>query len=485
MSKSCAAQCDQSASIRGTIQKPEAQVLTGRYTALLERLARARLNWMRMTDFFNIGIVHTLVLEVKKLLAQNQFASGGLLVMVFGAMVAYARLLPNQIFTWVWNRVFITLEITSEDRAFEWFQVWLAEHPVNHRARSFGLSTRSKSQRGGFAVGEEDDEDAPKAVIAPIDGTLRLRFEGRSFWLSSSREKMKKDGSVMTGLFETLEVRTLWTNREALKRLVVAAYQSTVPEGEKRIEIMTPRWNDWHVLSRVMPRDPASLVYARDLHGEVVRDAKGFLESERWYMDMGIPWRRGYLLYGPPGNGKSSLVTAIAGSLGRNVCVLNLSSSQLNDEAMTNLLGDAPEGSIILLEDIDAVFSGRERSQGNDSKLSFNGVLNALDGVTAQQGRMVFMTTNHLERLDPALIRPGRADVHVFVGNASRDQVRRMLERFYPSMDADLAHSLGQRVPDGVLSMAKVQEFLVRHRDDASGALEHWFELEAKPEHVA
>jgi chaperone BCS1 len=430
-----------------------------------------------MNDTFSSSLFHWTISEIKKILAQNQFASGGLMVMLLGAALAYARTLPSQLWNWLWGRIFITLEINSEDRAFEWFQTWLSDHPQTHRARSFGLSARNRDQRGGFEVGHKDDEKAPRAVIFPIDGTLRLRFGQRTFWLSSSREKMKKDGSFMTGLFETLEVRTLWTNRTALAALVRAAYQSTVLEGEKRIEIMTPRWNDWHVLSRVVPRDPASLVYARDLHGEVVRDARTFLKSERWYSEMGIPWRRGYLLYGPPGNGKSSLVTAIAGSLGKNVCVLNLASSQLNDESLTNLLGDAPEGSIVLLEDIDAVFSGRERSHGNDSKLSFNGVLNALDGVTAQQGRMVFMTTNHLEKLDPALIRPGRADVHVFVGNASRDQVRRMLERFFPEIEASTAQALAARLPDGVLSMARVQEFLVRHRENLPGALERWYEL--------
>jgi mitochondrial chaperone BCS1 len=129
-----------------------------------------------------------------------------------------------------------------------------------------------------------------------------------------------------------------------------------------------------------------------------------------------------------------------------------------------------------LLEDVDAVFHGRKIGDANASKLSFNGVLNALDGVTAQQGRMVFMTTNHLERLDPALVRPGRADVHVHVDNATRDQVKRMLERFLPGLEG--AAELAVRVEDRALSMARIQEFLVRHRDDPEGVRANWFELE-------
>jgi mitochondrial chaperone BCS1 len=255
---------------------------------------------------------------------------------------------------------------------------------------------------------------------------------------------------------------------------VRAAYGTVYKPEEPRVEVLAPRWSDWHVIQRLPPRDPASLVYAGGLFERVAQDTKRFLESEQWYTDMGIPWRRGYLLYGPPGNGKSSLITALAGELKRSVCVLNLSSPVLNDETLTNLLSDAPEGSLILLEDIDAIFAGRKRE--GETKLSFNGVLNALDGVGAQQGRMVFMTTNHLEKLDPALVRPGRCDVHLYVGNAMQDQIKRMLERFYPSIEN--AAELAARIPDQTLSMARVQEFLVRHRDDLNGTVEHWGELE-------
>jgi mitochondrial chaperone BCS1 len=183
-------------------------------------------------------------------------------------------------------------------------------------------------------------------------------------------------------------------------------------------------------------------------------------------------------LHGPPGNGKSSLITAVAGVLGKSICVLNLSSLSLTDDSLTNLLGDAPDGSLILLEDVDAVFNQRNKASGNESKLSFNGLLNALDGVTAQQGRLVFLTTNHLEKLDPALVRPGRADAHFFLNNASQMQVQKMLTRFYPSITSEQAASLAARVPEHALSMAKIQEFMLRHRDDLAGAMADWKELE-------
>jgi len=84
-----------------------------------------------------------------------------------------------------------------------------------------------------------------------------------------------------------------------------------------------------------------------------------FLQSEEWYIEKGIPFRRGYLLHGPPGTGKTSFTEAIAGKLKLNICYLNLSGNKLDDDGLNRLLNNTPERSIILLEDIDAVFKER------------------------------------------------------------------------------------------------------------------------------
>jgi chaperone BCS1 len=77
---------------------------------------------------------------------------------------------------------------------------------------------------------------------------------------------------------------------------------------------------------------------------------------------LGIPYRRGYLLYGPPGSGKSSFIQALAGELGYNICLLNLSERGLTDDRLNHLLSNTPERSILLLEDIDAAFNQRAQS---------------------------------------------------------------------------------------------------------------------------
>jgi len=208
----------------------------------------------------------------------------------------------------------------------------------------------------------------------------------------------------------------------------------------------------------------------------LVADAKDFLKSEKWYADRGIPFRRGYLLYGVPGSGKSSLIHALAGELMLDIYVVSLSSSWINDSTLTTLMGRVPSRCIVLLEDLDAAFtrsvsrakdkekdkdkkksdsksdnedestsssSSRSRRSRNKENLSdvntltLSGLLNALDGVAAAEGRILFATTNHLDQLDPALCRPGRMDVWIEFKNASKYQAENLFRNFFPSADAD------------------------------------------------
>lgn len=103
-----------------------------------------------------------------------------------------------------------------------------------------------------------------------------------------------------------------------------------------------------------------SVILDTDLSEQLITDIKEFQESGEWYYNKGVPYRRGYLLFGPPGTGKTSFVQAIAGAMKLNLCYLNLSSGETDDDGLNRLLQEAPEHSILLLEDIDAMFVQRE-----------------------------------------------------------------------------------------------------------------------------
>lgn len=160
--------------------------------------------------------------------------------------------------------------------------------------------------------------------------------------------------------------------------------------------------------------------------------------------------------------------------------MLNLSDRGLTDDRLNHLMAVAPAQSIVLLEDIDAVFASREFTSEKEkakyeglSMLTLSGLLNMLDGVVSSEGRLIFMTTNYLNRLDPALIRPGRVDLIEYIGHATDEQLRQAFTNFYPSEPPTSAEAFvtGVRKHKGPVSMAAVQGFFMMHKFSPKEAL--------------
>lgn len=144
---------------------------------------------------------------------------------------------------------------------------------------------------------------------------------------------------------------------------------------------------------------------------ELVDEAKFWKANEKWYRKRGIPWRRGWLLHGPPGTGKTALIRAVAEELDIPVFIYDL-ASMYNEElqgAWAKMMSEVP--CMAVIEDIDAVFDGRVNVVGKEQQsLTFDCFLNCLDGIQKCDGLFVAITTNRLERIDPALGCPGNGD---------------------------------------------------------------------------
>jgi hypothetical protein len=143
---------------------------------------------------------------------------------------------------------------------------------------------------------------------------------------------------------------------------------------------------------------------------KVLEQVQKWLEAKQWYQERNILWRRGILLHGKPGNGKSSLIQEIAKKEGIPVYVFDLSSMD-NQEFENEIDNLTWEPAIVLFEDIDVVFDGRVNLTATQiGGLTFDCFINKLSGVNSIKNKFVFMTTNNLDKLDSALTRPGRID---------------------------------------------------------------------------
>jgi chaperone BCS1 len=397
----------------------------------------------------------------------NQFLSGGAALMVFGAAAAYLRGVPAQIWTWLYRRLFMDFEIQMKDTAFWWFNEWLSKHPYAAK-RSRWMSVRTV-KKDDDATAYDIGDEGRRIILSPAPGTHWMFWRGR--FMSVVRNRKEPEGKSNNGMIsmtehETYTVSLLTRKRELIVELLEEARNCANPPEDRRIKIYTAGWSDWNLSAKRTPRDPATVVLESDLFDTLKNDMSEFLDSEKWYNDCGIPWRRGYLLYGPPGNGKSSTVVALASALGLDVCILNLSSGDMNDTKLVNLFMDVPPKSIVIIEDIDCVFDEQRNAQKDkDNKLTFSGLLNAIDGVTTADGRILVMTTNYRDRLDSALIRPGRCDLQVKVDNATVAQAERMFCRFFPDNSlSTLAKAYAQAVGNKEVSMAAIQGHLLKHR---------------------
>jgi len=176
--------------------------------------------------------------------------------------------------------------------------------------------------------------------------------------------------------WESVVLTTLSRDRYIFGTLLDEARQLAVDLQEGKTVIYTCWGLEWRPFGQPRRKRPlSSVILDIGVKERIVADVKDFLSASTYYYErgphdllgthsspLGIPYRRGYLLHGPPGSGKTSFIQALAGELDYNLCILNLSERGLTDDRLHLILSIIPERCIMVLEDIDTAFSGRELS---------------------------------------------------------------------------------------------------------------------------
>lgn len=268
-------------------------------------------------------------------------------------------------------------------------------------------------------------------LMAPNTGFYKTRFEGAHLLIQYG-EKERKNEEHKT----FLTFHFLGRKQHLLDNLLGEAKKAHARLTGDSTEVWTNLWGYWELISKRAKRPSESLFFHEDLHQDLLEDIQQFLRQEESYANKGLPWQRGYLLYGPPGNGKSSLILWLASQLGYGVGLLNL--ARLNDGQFIEIMRHAPEDTFIVFEDTDFLMrsSKEKEARPEDPKgPRLSTVLNVLDGAIGSPGRLLFITTNHRETLIPALIRTGRADIHIEIAPPTSETIRQMFCFYYPETD--------------------------------------------------
>ncbi|KAL7232429.1 hypothetical protein ACSBR2_010451 [Camellia fascicularis] len=296
-----------------------------------------------------------------------------------------------------------------------------------------------------------------KSIVISLDNSEEVtdEFNGVKLWWAL---KQTVRNTTMFTLYQSdsEEERKYYklTFHRRYRDIVTGAYLSYVMEEGKAIELKNRQrklytnnpsdkwsWSGKNLWSHIVFEHPATfqtLAMDPKKKEEIINDLIGFNKGKDYYAKVGKAWKRGYLLYGPPGTGKSTMIAAMANFMNYDVYDLELTSVNNNTD-LRKLLIDTASKSIIVIEDIDCSLDltgkrkkkneksedeehndlihikEKEKEKDDGNKVTLSGLLNFIDGIWSACGpeRIIIFTTNHVDKLDAALIRRGRMDMHI------------------------------------------------------------------------
>ncbi|KAI3321243.1 BCS1 N terminal-domain-containing protein [Xylariaceae sp. AK1471] len=412
------------------------------------------------------------------------------LLLLAGMLVVCWNYASQYIWDHVESHFMSVVDIRTDDEIYNILMAWVATQRFSQGARRFVVNTKLSS-RSWFLWRWDDDEEEDEYGSGDNQSPEKKKkalsytpsFGSHYFWyrghllLFRRTANREQNSFMLVSEREEISISCFGRNPYILKELLLEAREKYIEKDEHKTQIYRgttkamssePSWQ--RCMSRAS-RPFSTVILNEKTKKDLVDDVTDYLNpaTQRWYANRGIPYRRGYLLYGPPGTGKSSLSLALAGFFKMRIYIVSLSSVSATEEVLGGLFAELPRRCVVLLEDIDTAglthtreengSSSRASSGGdndmeptqvtrgngdtntgssnNSFRLSLSGLLNILDGVASQEGRILIMTTNHMEKLDKALIRPGRVDMVVEFGLADNYMTTNIFKNIFAYLEGD------------------------------------------------
>lgn len=388
---------------------------------------------------------------------------GGILAVLGGSAFAWVKGIPQTVENFILNQFTVRVTIRDTDPLFPSLMMFFHKQEHMKKCKRLLAQCADLTSSWGYEAGLDSNRIKQGIVFSRAPGKHLIFYKRRPIFFDRQVDEKK---AMANRTVESLVLRAWGKNNKILKELLDDAKTEIEKQSEGYLDVRVSTTDGWSHVTGSRKRLLESVVLPQKLHDFVVTDLSSFLGKSEFYYRTGTPYHRGYLLEGPPGGGKSSLVQALATHFDSPLYVLDLKGIN-TDEKLRTLFRNISKKSFLLIEDIDTVFLSESRKNKDGDKeedkvtfgITLGGLLNVLDGVFAADGLVVFMTTNHPEKLDSALIRPGRIDEKIHLGYATTEQANALYHKFFSSFDG--ADEFSEQTKHKQVSMAELQEQLV------------------------
>ena len=399
---------------------------------------------------------------------------GGALAVIGGSAFAWIKGVPQQLWGLILNQLTVHLTVRDTDPIFPSLIIFFNKPEYMQKCKRLLAQCVATDPYSGYYTSSLDADKMKKGVMFTRAPGKHILWYRRKLIVFTRLVDDKKTGVGRP--VESLTLRTWGKSDEILRSLIEEARLEIEKTSSSYLDVRVSSPDGWAHIMGSRKRALDTVVLRDELSNFIVKDLSSFLSKSDFYYSTGTPYHRGYLLEGPPGGGKSSLVQALATHFDFPLYVLNLQGVRGDDQLRT-LFRSISKKSFLLIEDIDTVFISESRknkeeiSGENESRggVTLGGFLNVLDGVFAADGLVVFMTTNHPEKLDSALIRPGRIDERIRIDYASPEQAAILFRKFYQTFDG--SEDFVNQTKDKNISMAELQEQLISKTLSGKGKL--------------
>lgn len=404
----------------------------------------------------------------------NDIFSGAVLGGLVLGGLHYLRTVPKIIGKWILYRTTVTTYFTNQDDGYQYLRMWLDQIDFSSYNRRFHAVLL------GADYDPISNTSTPKFALTPYSGIYIFRHDRKLVMLQVTKNEPSADnGSFM--FFETVKIIYIGRSLNFLTNSIIEPLREQYrKEHQQQISVWINQSEGFWRKGNIIEQRPLSTVVLQDQDQTeyIQRDIQSFIDNKDFYKQTGVPYHRGYLLTGPPGTGKTSLIYAIASEFGRDIFVLNLAC--LTDDKLTSLFQEnILHNSIVVIEDIDTVFEGRNNvadTSGAKAKVNFSTLINCIDGFGAPSGLILMMTTNHPQHLDPALIRPGRVDQTIRLTYCNQYQISQLFERFYLNVTEQQKQQVCNVIEQDKYSPATIQGWFLAY--DKQQILDDQFDRE-------